>query len=109
MSQASAGKANVMLSYTRLSTKVTKLSTRSKSEGSVVSRYSVICQAKWMLIFCQVLKEMTTERQSPLMNEENQENAGKRSAGDVSKSVKALVRATMAEELAKVKEGSGLG
>ena len=46
---------------------------------------------------------------SPLMNEENQENAGKSSAGNMSKSVKALVRATMAEELAKVKEGSGLG
>ena len=45
----------------------------------------------------------------PLLNEGNQENAEKKSNGDVSESVKALVRATMAEELAKLKVGSGSG
>ena len=43
------------------------------------------------------------------MNEGNQENMEKKSDGDVSESVKALVRATMTEELAKRKAGSGLG
>ena len=44
---------------------------------------------------------------SPVLNGGNQENAEKKSDGDVSESVKALVRATMAEELAKLKAGSG--
>ena len=44
---------------------------------------------------------------SPVLNEGNQENAEKKSEGDVSESVKALIRATMAEELAKLKAGSG--
>ena len=43
------------------------------------------------------------------MNEGNQENMEKKSDGDVSESVKALVRATMTEELAKLKAGSGSG
>ena len=42
------------------------------------------------------------------MNEGNQ-NAEKKSDGDVSESVMVLVRATMAEELVKLKAGSGLG
>ena len=42
---------------------------------------------------------------SPLLNEGNQENVEKKTDGDVSESVKALVRATMAEELAKFKAG----
>ena len=46
---------------------------------------------------------------SPVLNEGNQENAEKKSEGNVSESVKALVRETMAEELAKLKAGSGLG
>ena len=45
----------------------------------------------------------------PVLNEGNQENAEKKSEGDVSEWVKALVRATMAEELAKLKVGLGLG
>ena len=46
---------------------------------------------------------------SPVLNEGNQENSEKKSEGDVSESVKALVQATMAEKLAKLKAGSGLG
>ena len=46
---------------------------------------------------------------SPVLNEGNQENAEKKSERDVSESVKALIRATMAEELAKLKAGSRLG
>ena len=42
---------------------------------------------------------------SPVLNEGNQENAEKKSERDVSESVKALIRATMAEELAKLKAG----
>ena len=44
---------------------------------------------------------------SPVLKEGNQENAEKKSEGDVSESVKALIRATMAEELAKLKAGLG--
>ena len=44
-----------------------------------------------------------------MMNEENQENSGKKSDGDVSESVRVLIRATMTEELAKFKAGSVLG
>ena len=45
---------------------------------------------------------------SPVLNKDkgNQENTEKKSEGDVSESVKALIRATMAEELAKLKVGS---
>ena len=46
---------------------------------------------------------------SPVLNEGNQENTEKKSEGDVSRSVKALTWATMAEELAKLKAGSGSG
>ena len=46
---------------------------------------------------------------SPVLNEGNQENAEKKSEGDVSELVKALVWATMAEELAKLKAGPGSG
>ena len=45
----------------------------------------------------------------PVLNEGNQENAEKKSEGDVSESVKALIRATKAEELVKLKTGSGSG
>ena len=48
------------------------------------------------------------KEKSPLLNEGNQ-NVEKKSDGDVSVSVKALVRGTMAEELAKLKAGSGSG
>ena len=44
---------------------------------------------------------------SPVLNEGNQENSEKISKGDVSESVKALVRATMEEELAKLRVGVG--
>ena len=44
---------------------------------------------------------------SPVLNEGSQENTEKKSEGDVSESVKALIRATMAQELAKLKAGSG--
>ena len=44
-----------------------------------------------------------------MLNEGNQENVEKKSEGDVSESVKALIRATMAEELTKLKAGSGSG
>ena len=46
---------------------------------------------------------------SPVLNEENQENAEKKSEQDVIESVKMLIRANMAEELAKLKAGSGSG
>ena len=46
---------------------------------------------------------------SPVLNEGNQENAEKKSERDLSKSVKALIPATMAEELAKLKAGSRSG
>ena len=46
---------------------------------------------------------------SPVLNKGNQENAEKKSEGDVSESVKALIQATMAEELVKLKAGSGSG
>ena len=42
---------------------------------------------------------------SPPMSEEDQEKVGKKSGGDMSESVKALVKATMTEELAKFKAG----
>ena len=44
----------------------------------------------------------------PVLNGGNQENTEKKSDGDVSESVKALIQETMAEELAKLKAGSGL-
>ena len=44
---------------------------------------------------------------SPVLNGGNQEKAEKKSDRDVSESVKSLVQATMAEELAKLKAGSG--
>ena len=40
---------------------------------------------------------------APLWSDGNQENAGKKPGVDVSESVKALAKATMAEELAKFK------
>ena len=43
------------------------------------------------------------------MNKENQENLGKKSNGDMSESVKAVVRTIMAEEFAKFKAGPGSG
>ena len=45
----------------------------------------------------------------PLLNEGNQENTEKKSDGDVSELVKVLVRVTVAEELVKLKAGSGSG
>ena len=47
----------------RLSVKVMEIGARSKSEGSVVSPYSVICPVKGMLIPWQLLKEMMMERE----------------------------------------------
>ena len=41
----------------------------------------------------------------PVLNEGSQENVEKKPEGDLSESVKALIRATMAEELAKLKAG----
>ena len=48
----------------RLSAKVMEIGLRSKSEGSIVSLYSVIGPVKGMLIPRWLLKEMTTERGS---------------------------------------------
>lgn len=42
-----------------------------------------------------------------LVNEENQEDVGKKNNGDVSESFKALVKAAMAAELARLKAGLG--
>ena len=93
----------------RLSDKVTEIGARSKSEGSVVSLYSMICPVKGMLIPWRLLKEMTTEREVAITEWRKPGERRKEIWWDMSESwsVKALVWATMAEEQAKLKAGSG--